>query len=77
MDPNKDGKITKEEFIYFYLNKLERLYSQKIQIEDDINFNQVREKHLKNQGKTTTKHESNRGRAAANAKYLNVTVVEA
>lgn len=42
---SKDGFITSNckltletEFIYWYLNKLEALQSEKIQLEDDVNF---------------------------------------
>ena len=46
MDEDKDGQVSKEEFIYWYLNKLEKLYAKKIEIEDDINFIQVRDRHI-------------------------------
>jgi hypothetical protein len=38
MDQDHNGQVTKSEFIYWYLNKLEVLYNKKITLEDDLDF---------------------------------------
>lgn len=46
MDEDRNGQVSKTEFIYWYLNKLEVLYNKKIQLQDDLQFYQVRDRHL-------------------------------